>query len=132
MMTEQDILKRYLGVPYKHQGRGLDGLDCYGLIISLYKEVGHELLDVENYPQDWALKDGSYFIENYYRQWEKMNIPKFLDVVGLKNKKGVFNHAGVMFDGNRFIHTCKAGTVVGSLSDWKDRIVGFYRLKERA
>jgi len=128
-MTDQDIIKRYLGVPYKLYGRDMDGLDCYGLIINIYKEIGIELLDIENYPQDWALKGGNYFIENYHKQWEQINTPKLLDVIGLKNGRGLFNHAGIILDSERFIHTSKVGTAVARIADWKDKIVGFYRLK---
>jgi len=128
-MTGQDIIKRYLGVPYKLHGRGMTGIDCYGLIISIYKEIGIELLDIENYPQDWALKGGNYFIENYHKQWEQVDVPKLFDVIGLKNNRGLFNHAGVILDSEKFIHTSKAGTVVARIADWKVKISGFYRNK---
>jgi cell wall-associated NlpC family hydrolase len=131
-MTEQEILKRYLGVPYKHQGRSMQGLDCYGLIIAIYADLGIKLFDIEEeYTDDWAFKGKNYFLENAYKDWEKVNKARLLDVVTFKNSKGIMNHAGVMLDDNRFINSCKAGIVVYRLSDevWRKRFYGFYRQK---
>jgi len=131
-MTEKDIITKYLGISYKHQGRGLDGLDCYGLIINIYKDFGISLIDInDDYDKDWSWQGRNYFIENAYRQWQEINKPEFFDVVTFKNGKGIVNHAGVMLDGNRFIHTCKVGTVISKVSDdKKHRLSGYYRFKK--
>ena len=131
-MTEKDIITKYLGIPYLHQGRGLDGLDCYGLIINIYKDFGIPLIDInDDYNKDWSWQGRDYFIENAHRQWQEIKEPKFLDMVIFKNGKGIMNHAGIMFDGNRFIHTCKAGTVISRVNDFnkKQRLNGYYRFK---
>jgi len=127
----KDIVDKYLGVPFKHRGRDLTGLDCYGLIISIYRDSGINLLDIdEEYPANWGARGKNYFIENYYRQWEKVAAPKFLDVILFINSKGVCNHAGVYLHGDIFIHTSrKAGTIVTTISSFKTRVEGFYRYK---
>jgi len=131
-MTEQDIIKKYLGFSYKHQGRDMRGLDCYGLIIAIYADLGIKLFDIEEeYDSDWSWKNKNYFLENAHKDWEEVKKPKLFDVITFKNGKGVMNHAGVMLDENRFINSCKAGTVVCRSSDdvWQKRFAGFYRHK---
>jgi len=131
-MNEQDIINKYLGVPYKHQGRDLKGIDCYGLIISIYADLEIKLFDIEeDYTDDWAWKGKNYFLENAHKDWQEVNKAKLFDVVGFKNGTGIFNHAGIMLDGIRFINSCKAGTVVCRVSDlrWQKRFCGFYRNK---
>jgi len=131
MMTEQEIIKKYLGIPYKHQGRDLSGLDCYGLIIAIYADLKIKLFDIdEDYAPDWSWKNKNYFLENAYKDWQGVKTAKLFDVAGFKNKKNVFCHAGIMLDEYRFINTCpKIGTVVCRLSEgtWQERFAGFYR-----
>jgi cell wall-associated NlpC family hydrolase len=131
-MTEEDIRKKYLPVPYKHQGRDLSGLDCYGLVICIYKDLGVKLFDIEeDYSIDWGYKNKNYVIENYYKEWEEVKIPRLFDGVVFKNGKGIMSHMGIMLSNNRFINSCKAGVVVCNLSDsiWRKRFYGFYRYK---
>jgi cell wall-associated NlpC family hydrolase len=130
MLNELDVITKYLGIPYKHQGRDLSGLDCYGLIISIYADLGIKLFDIEeDYARDWSWKNKNYFLENAHKEWEEVRKPRIFDVVGFKNSKGILNHAGVMLDGDRFINTCRAGTVIYRVSDpvWSARFCGFYR-----
>ena len=131
-MTKDDIISKYLGIPYRHRGRGLNGFDCYGLIIAIYGDVGIRLFDVEeDYTEDWSWKGRNHFIENAHRQWEEVRQPMLFDVVLFKNSKGIVNHAGVMLDEYNFIQTCRAGTVVTGIGSVRqDRIEGFYRYKE--
>jgi cell wall-associated NlpC family hydrolase len=129
-MTEKKILDKYLGVPYKHQGRSIEGTDCYGLIVMLFNELGIRIIDLERYDEDWSWKGKALDLEENYKSWNKVAKPIMYDVVLFRNGKGVVNHAGVMLDNNRFIHTSKgAGTVVGRVSEFikKDRLAGYYR-----
>lgn len=129
-MTREDILKKYIGVPFLNHGRTPAGLDCYGLIVSIYADMGIKLFDVdEMYDAKNAAIKKNYFMENYYRNWEKVKEPKLLDVIGFNNGSGVGYHAGIYLGDGMFIHTIKAGTVAGHLRAWKDKINGFYRYK---
>jgi cell wall-associated NlpC family hydrolase len=132
MMTEQDIITRYLGVPYKHQGRDLSGIDCYGLVIAIYADLGIKLFDIEeDYTPDWSWKNKNYFLENAHKDWQEVHMAQILDVATFKNGKDVMNHAGIMLDGDRFISACKMGVVVCRVSapKWQKRFCGFYRYK---
>jgi len=132
MITELEIISRYLGIPFKHQGRTLDGLDCWGLIKLVYADLGFDLWDpVQDYDERWY-SSNNHFIENYHREWMQVQEPKFLDGILFHDGFGRINHAGLFLSGGRFIHCCKAGVVIGKLSDpvWKDKFVGFYRFRK--
>jgi cell wall-associated NlpC family hydrolase len=139
MITEKDIINKYLGIPYKHRGRTLEGLDCYGLIISVYKDLGFELFDLEDYERNWSSKERNLFLLNYYRQWERLEAYKSnFDAVLFRAGEGgipsmMVNHGGLVLSKRRFIHCCRQGTVVCRLDDaqWAGKIEGYYHLRVR-
>lgn len=126
------IIRKYIGIPYKHLGRGMDGLDCLGLIIIVYKEIlGVKLFDVNDYDEKWSWQGKNLFEDNYCKEWERVLMPKIWDMVLIKNGKGIVNHAGIVISNGRFIHCIKAGVVISKLADnaWKGRIAGYFRYK---
>ena len=131
-MLQAEILNKYLGISYQHHGRDPSGLDCYGLILKVFEDQGVVLWDInEDYNDEWSWQGKDIFMENYARDWECVQDPRFMDVVCFKNGKGIVNHAGVLLGENKFIHAVKAGVVVSRLTDreWHRRCVGFYRYK---
>lgn len=131
-MTDRDIVKKYLGVSFKHQGRSIqEGLDCWGLIKSIYADCGIELFDLESYEINWSKTGKNYFLEHYADQWQRVDQPDFMDVVLFQTSPVVVNHAGLVLNNSKFIHASKAGIVVSRLGELQifKRIAGFYRLK---
>jgi cell wall-associated NlpC family hydrolase len=132
-MTEEALITKYVGVPYLYLGRDpKKGLDCLGLIINFLQDVGQEVkkYDYEGYSEKWSKNgEGDYFIDKMPEEYMHVDIPHRGDVVLFHNGEGISNHAGVVLTNNRFIHTCKAGTVVNRLNEkqWYGRITGFYR-----
>lgn len=127
-------LRSFLAIPYKHKGRDYNGADCYGFIILFYRNVlGKELFDVnEDYDLHWSFKGNkNYFIENYHKQFEKVEKPVHYDIVMFQNRKGVANHAGVVLGYGKFVHCCKDGVLVDNYNrpGWQRRLNGFYRFK---
>lgn len=47
-----DQARTYLGVPFRHRGRSGLGLDCAGLGIRVYADLGVELPDIERYGRE--------------------------------------------------------------------------------
>jgi cell wall-associated NlpC family hydrolase len=133
MMSEIFAVMKYVGIPYKNMGRGIDGLDCWGLIKLLYQDIlGFTLWDLsEEYPEDWSFSGKDLFMENYQKQWEKVEKPQMWDVVLFRVGGEIVNHAGVMLNQNTFIHCVKAGVVLNRISEksWKKSASGFYRYK---
>ena len=129
---EQFVIHKYLPVPFKHQGRDMQGLDCYGLVIAIYADLGIKLFDIEeDYSVDWSFKGKNIFLENAYKDFIEIDKPVLYDLVAFKSKNGVMNHLGIMLDENRFINACKAGVVVCRVNEgiWIKRFAGFYRHK---
>ena len=133
VVNEKFIINKYLGWQYKHRGREEGYVDCYGLIIHIYRDLGIKLWDIEEqYDKNWSFKGKNYFIENYYRQWVKVANPNVFDVVLFGKSQLAVNHGGVILSNGRFIHTCRAGTVISRLGNfqWWKRIQGFYKFKK--
>jgi cell wall-associated NlpC family hydrolase len=128
-------LSPFLSIPYKHKGRDYSGADCYGFILLFYRDVLHKkLYDIEeDYAPDWTFKNKNYFIENYYRHFQKVDVPKLYDMILFQGKQGIANHGGVVLGYGKFIHCCKEGVLVDTYtrSGWEKKINGFYRFKGR-
>lgn len=140
-MIKEDILKElfeHLDTPYKHQGRlkGI-GIDCIGLIISIFKNCGYlnNMIDNKNYDRipssDLFLKH----IEKHSYKIKKDEIQE-TDLITFKILEQV-NHIGMIYkienDIIYFIHAFQpAGKVVKDKIDlkWQRRIENFYRFKE--
>jgi len=131
---ETAVVMKYVGIPYKHQGRDINGIDCWGLIKLIYKDMlGIEIWDIgEDYSKDWSWEGKDYFIENYQKQWERVTEPRIFDGVLIHNGRGRTNHAGVMLENDRFIHCIKAGVVISRITDrnWSNRVAGYFRYKK--
>ncbi len=95
--------------------------------------AGVKLFDIPTveYTPAWSKNGGNYLAENYWRDWERVEKPEFLDGVLFKNLSGVAYHAGVVLSGGKFIHACMYGVIISKLNDpaVQDKIEGFYRLK---
>ena len=57
--VEKLIIDKYLGIPYKHRGREMTGLDCWGFLKCVYADLGFRLFDIEDleYGQAWGLRN---------------------------------------------------------------------------
>lgn len=127
-MTPNSVAQKYLGAPYKHRGRDLAGLDCWGLVILVYRDLGIDILDIKDYEEGWACKGKNYFFEHYYEKWQKVSGPGFLDILLFKNGRGTPYHAGIYLENDRFIQGTNAGVVISQLNGkFKDRLEGIYR-----
>jgi cell wall-associated NlpC family hydrolase len=132
MIEELDI-RKYLEVPYKHQGRDLEGWDCYGLIKYAYAERGYVLFDMKNYDKHWSFRGRNLLLENYQLQWRRVEVPEYLDGIMFKNERGEVDHGGLVLKDNWFIHCCRVGTIRSryDFPEWSKKIEGFYHLKAR-
>lgn len=124
----------YQFIPVKPGGRDREGLDCWGLVALIYKEMrGIDLPLYENV--NW--RDSREVWLTIAAQ-EKLNwCPVAVheraayDVVVLR-LKGIPWHVGVLVDHNRFIHADPLrGIHIERLNaiHWKSRVEGCFRLK---
>lgn len=131
-MTAEQIVKKYLGTPYRHRGRDMTGLDCWGLIKLIFQDIGIRLWDIEEeYTPDWSWTGKDHFIENYWREWTPVQKPVIFDGLLFKIGSEHANHAGVSLGENNFIHATKLGVIVSKFGDrkFKGSLIGAYRMK---
>jgi len=126
-------LRPFLAIPYVHGGRGYEGTDCGGFIKLFKKEVqGIDIPDLNtSYDVNWSYKGENYFVENYYKLFDKVKKPEIYDIVMFRNKQGIVNHGGITLGYGKFIHCCKDGVLVDNYTRpiWQKRLDGFYRYK---
>lgn len=115
-------IEKLIGVPYRHQARGPDAFDCYGLVIHMHRQIGIELPDVGS-PKDQRLITAA--IRSELRLWTPCS-PR-LGAVALFRVPGMF-HCGFLLNDNDFIHTWEhsGGVCIEQLSDWQARLVEVY------
>jgi len=104
-----NILDKLIGIPYQHNGRSYEGVDCWGLVYLFFKELGFPLPvnDGRNVPQDWYLKEPERYINGirtlgeevgHYRNLGALDLPYF------RLYRNVITHSGVMLDEMHFLH----------------------------
>lgn len=123
-----------IGVPFKNRGRDKNtGLDCYGLVMEVYKKIGIQLPE---YYADW---NNAEKINGIIQQevgtsfWKKVDgshipIPCVM-AIRFGVPKGVVNHTGVYVGNGKFIHIREnVGVCVDRVNSpaWKKQIEGFY------
>jgi cell wall-associated NlpC family hydrolase len=121
----KSIVEKYVGIPYAEHGRTLEGLSCYGLAMSIYRDYGITLDELNEEKPGINL---AAIIKSYHKDWIKTVTMHFLDLIILD----VFNeiHVGIYLKSGEFIQSLDAGVVLCRLYDWKDKIRGIYRHKK--
>ncbi len=129
----QMLTNKYTGIPYKHAGRDLTGLDCLGLVHFFYQDYGIKIPDGDGkeYSLLWYQKDPERYLRGIMKVGTAVPVDdlKTLDFVFFKLGKCV-SHGGIMVDSEHFIHVLQNGFVHISRLDrnWQRRLVGARRL----
>ena len=127
-----DFLAKYIGIQYVHKGRTMAGLDCWGLVKMIYRDLGHELRDIDDYEMEGHLKGHNYFEPK--EEWEKRSVAQPYDVALFVNTQGIAYHAGVVTPDHRMIHAARNTRVAIINLDIATRAMkldGYYHLKAR-
>jgi sulfur carrier protein ThiS len=121
---------KYIGVPYKPNGRDETGLDCWGLAHLVYKEQFN--IDLPSFSEQYDIDDDARIkdlISQYEEGWELVETPSEGNLVLFKIF-GELTHIGVMVNSTEFIHVREnSNTVKDNVENtkWKNRAVGFYK-----
>lgn len=115
-----------LGIRFTPHGRSKqDGFDCYGLAIEVLARNGIKLRDL--YYE--SLKVSQEFVDELKLQTEKLEKPEENCIVEMESY-GQLGHMGVYIGEGLMIHTfIDTNVVIEPLSHYKNRIRGFYRVK---
>ena len=131
----EQIARQFLGIPYRHGGRDRSGLDCLGLALLFYKELGLTIpaVDGKSYNPDWYKSDPERLLRGLHQVGREVNLKaeqlQPLDLVYFR-VGGAITHAGVMIDQHSFLHVMIGQQVnVARLNPaWRRRLRGARRL----
>ena len=129
-----DWAGRYVRLPFKDKGRGVEGFDCWGLVMHIL-EHEFKVSGLPDYSSTYAhttdedlipiaIRDG--LKEGY---WNKVSEPKLGDMLifNIGNKP---MHCALVLGDGKMIHAQESiGITVDGYHrpNWKKRIEGFYR-----
>lgn len=99
MCKPEEFINDWIGVPHVYDGRGADGVDCYGLVKLYYQEVLNKELP------DWICSDSSKIW--IYRAMEVADnqylchiVEPTDDCIVLARRKTIAHHVGIYYRGN--------------------------------
>lgn len=128
-------IDKYIGLPYKDNGRDTTGIDCWGLARLYYsQELG---IDLPSYSTEYngdTSENIKELISQHRESWIKVDVPEVGDLV-LFNIYGEPTHIGICIGDNKFLHSRDGkDSVIESLSSqqWDKRIAGFYKYSKKA
>lgn len=127
--------EKYIGIPFKANGRTEDGLDCWGLARLIYSREYN--IELPSFSTEYVIEDDDRIrelITQYKEGWESKEVPSEGDVV-LFRVLGDLTHMGVMVSDTKFIHVREgSNTVTDSITNtkWKNRVTGFYKYVENS
>lgn len=137
-----------LGVPYAaggrwqpHGERRTQALDCFGLVLEVYRREGIAIpdhaMDQRAAAEQQAAQTTDEWIARLFGRWERLdlsmprvNILAVPPVVAFSNVDGAAVHVGVLIEPRRFLHCTKgAGVTLNSLDrpPWSERVLGVYQ-----
>jgi len=126
-------LSFYLQIPYKYNGRNINGIDCWGLVLLFYKrEFGIDIIDYKHNTDSYSeLNDFIEIIAINNEQFTRVDDLKFGDLLLIKNQSETINHIGIYLGDNKFIHAIdKIGVAISKIHIWRPKIAMFMRHKE--
>lgn len=130
------VLSELIGKPYKHNGRGPDYFDCYGLVKYIYKEfLDIELPEYIDYKQDWYKKENvlSTQLNKFSDLWYAVKAPIEWDILTFSHGvEKVTNHCGIYIGFDKMIHCYENNPVLIdriSRPYWKKNMTGIMRYK---
>lgn len=118
-------LADYIGIPFKYNGRTLKELDCYGLVMLLYKNL--KSIDIPDVTSPEYLKEIASLVDSEKLKWKPCEIKE--GAVLVFSIKGYGAHVGYVIGPDKMIHTWEAtnGVTIERISfSWQNRILGCY------
>lgn len=129
---QNEDLSKYIGIPYKLNGRDIDGTDCLGLVWMYLKGQGITVPDGDELPIDETWQDNaeSRFIKALDVIADRVKNPQKNDIVLLHHCKQ-WAHIGVMLDNQYMLHLPNEQGSERCLASGygSHRIIGFWRVK---
>jgi hypothetical protein len=125
---------KYIGLPYKHNGRDQSGIDCWGLARLVYQEQFG--IDLPSLVADYEGDSGKNIRElvNIQKEsWQLVNTPEVPDLCVFRIL-GQPIHIGIYTGNRNFLHINEGHTsIIESLDSpkWAKRLEGIYRYSSK-
>lgn len=123
----------YVGIPYVPFGRGLEGCDCWGLVVLAYAaELGIVLPDYSDAyasPEEQAEVDALVGRASVEPVWSRIDDPQPLDVLVFRRGR-LETHVGLHVDRGRMLHVTADDCAKLERYDvgaWSHRLTGVFR-----
>jgi len=128
MITKDNLILKYLNIPYEFHGNDLTGLDCWTLVVNWFNDLNYDLNFMNpQYGKNCKWNKINNFIFEFADKWEKVKVPRYLDIILFR---GETHHCGICLDEYRFIHCNKNGVKILRINKNDLSLLGFYRLRE--
>lgn len=109
------------------------GLDCYGLVMEVFRRYGYELPEYTDAVREWnnEKRCNEFYNEQKSRYWKEIKNPTVpcLIAFSFNVPRGTVNHSGVYIGDGKFIHTReRVGACIESINNpaWRRLIEGYY------
>lgn len=110
------VVNEWLGTPYKFGGVDKKGVDCSGLVMSIYKEV----YGIELYRSASDIMKNVYFVDK-----KELKEGDVLFFITSKNK--TVSHVGLYLKDNLFVHSSTSKGVILTNLDEPYYVKAFYK-----
>jgi hypothetical protein len=127
---------KYVGIPYKDNGRDLSGVDCWGLARYVYNKEFNISLPSFSFNYDGGDRERiEELIAQYREGWEEITGEYKSGDLVLFRMMGYESHVGIITEYPYFLHAREnADSSIERLdnSQWKNRVIGVFRYSEAA
>jgi probable lipoprotein NlpC len=127
-------ISKYIGIPYKLNGRDFSGTDCLGLVWLYLRDQGINFPDGDGLPIDenWQDNAETRFIDGLDDIANRVDTPQKNDIVIIHYFRQSA-HIGVMIDSQYMLHSPSGqSSERGLVSGYgRHRIIGYWRLGTR-
>lgn len=104
-----NVAQTLIGTPFTNYGRDPQkGLDCWGLVIEFFKQLGLQLEDpVSYYDVDWH-KKFNFITKNQHLYFDRSEEFAPFSVIAMKTQSSVVNHLAICLDREYVLNTDQA------------------------